>query len=201
MSGDAPLDQPLPHGEVWLVRHAETEWSKTGRHTGRSDIPLTDAGRDAARALAPRLADVDFAAVRCSPLGRAQETARLAGIDLDAEHAVLDDDLLEWDYGDYEGIRTAEIREGRPGWFLWRDGCPGGEDAEDVGARVDRVIEAACQVQGNVLLVAHGHLLRVLGSRWITEPPAHGARLSLDVGRICVLGQERGVRSIWRWGA
>jgi broad specificity phosphatase PhoE len=201
MTGDAPLDDPLPKGDVWLVRHAETEWSRAGRHTGRTDIPLTDAGREAARALAPRLADVEFAAVRCSPLGRARETATLAGIDLGAPNAVLDDDLLEWDYGDYEGITTPQIRETRPGWFLWRDGCAGGEDAADVGARVDRVIDAVCRVEGNVLIVAHGHLLRVLGSRWITEPPSHGARLSLDTGSICVLGQERGVRSIWRWGA
>jgi probable phosphoglycerate mutase len=198
---DPPRDHPLPRGEIWLVRHAETAWSKVGRHTGRTDVPLTDVGRAAARALRPRLAAERFAAVRCSPLGRAQETAALAGIDLLGPHATLDPDLLEWDYGDYEGITTPGIRETRPDWFLWRDGCPGGEQATDVGVRVDRVIADVCAVDGNVLVVAHGHLLRVLGARWMGLAPAHGANLVLDTGGICVLGQERGVRAIRRWGA
>ncbi|WP_354698386.1 Acid phosphatase [Paraconexibacter sp. AEG42_29] len=198
---DDARDQPLPKGEVWLIRHAATEWSVAGRHTGRTDIPLTDDGRAAARALAPRLAGQTFAAVRCSPLGRARETATLAGIDLGTPRTTFDDDLLEWDYGDYEGITTPQIREQRPGWFLWADGCPGGEDADDVGARVDRVIDAACAVDGDVLLVAHGHVLRVLGARWLGLPAAAGAHLILDTGGICVLGQERGVRAIRRWGA
>lgn len=194
-------DEPLPRGEVWLVRHAETAWSKVGRHTGRTDIPLTDAGRAAARALAPRLAEQTFAAVFCSPLSRARETATLAGVDLNRPHVTLDEDLLEWDYGSYEGITTPEIREDAPGWFLWTDGCPGGEQPDDVGARVDRAIEAVCAVDGDVLVVAHGHLLRVFGARWMGQPAAHGAHLILDTGGICVLGQERDVRAIRRWGA
>lgn len=198
---DAPRDNPLPKGEVWLVRHAATEWADAGRHTGRTDVPLTDPGRDDARALAPRLAGETFAAVRCSPLARARETATLAGVDLDGSNVTLDEDLVEWDYGDYEGITTPQIREQRPGWFLWADGCPGGETADDVGARVDRVIAAVCAVDGDVLLVAHGHLLRVLGARWMGLPAAGGAHLTLDTGGICILGQERGVRAVRRWGA
>jgi probable phosphoglycerate mutase len=199
--GGPDLDALLPRGEVWLVRHAETEWSRTGRHTGRTDLPLTDAGQDAARELAPRLAGRAFAQVRVSPLGRARRTATLAGVDLEAEHVVIDDDLLEWDYGDYEGITTPQIREERPGWFLWRDGCPAGEDAADVGRRVDRVIAEVCAVDGDVLIVAHGHLLRVLAARWLAQPPAFGGRLTLDTGGICVLGQERGLRAVRRWNA
>jgi probable phosphoglycerate mutase len=196
---DAPEDHPLPRGEVWLVRHAETDWSRDGRHTGRADVPLTDAGRVSARALADRLRGHAFAAVHCSPLGRARETAALAGIDLGAARAVLDEDLLEWDYGAYEGRTTPEIRERAPGWFLWRDGCPGGESPADVGARADRVIAAACAVDGDVLLVAHGHLLRVLAARWTSQAPAAGAHLMLETGAIGVLGQERRMRAIRRW--
>jgi probable phosphoglycerate mutase len=194
-------DLLLPKGEVWLVRHAETEWSRTHRHTGLADIPLTDAGRVAAAALAPRLAAHDFAHVRVSPLGRARETAVLAGIDLAAPNVVTDDDLQEWHYGEYEGISTVDIRKERPGWFLWRDGCPGGETAADVGERVDRVIEAVCAVDGDSLIVAHGHLLRVLAARWTHQDPASGARLLLDTGGVCVLAQEREVRAIRRWNA
>ncbi|MCW2998703.1 MAG: histidine phosphatase family protein [Solirubrobacterales bacterium] len=194
-------DALLPRGEVWLVRHAETEWSKTGRHTGRTDISLTDTGRAAACALAPRLAGHAFAQVRVSPLGRARETATLAGVDLDAAGVVVDDDLQEWDYGDYEGLTTPEIREDRPGWVLWNDGVPGGEDADDIAARVDRVLVEVCAVDGDVLLVAHGHLLRVLGARWLAQPPTFGARLILDPGGICVLGQERGRRAVRRWNS
>lgn len=196
---DPARQEPLPHGEVWLVRHAATEWSEAGRHTGRSDIPLTDAGREAARELAPRLAGHPFVQTRVSPLGRARETARLAGVDL--TRATSDDDLLEWDYGDYEGITTAQIRETRPDWFLWRDGCPGGESPDDVGARVDRVIDAVCAARGDVLVVAHGHLLRVLGARWMGLPAAVGGHLVLPTGGLCVLGQERGLRAIVRWAA
>lgn len=194
-------DGLLPRGEIWLARHAETEWSRVGRHTGRTDVPLTDQGRADAEDLRPRLADHTFTQIRVSPLQRARETARLAGIDPDAPHVVDDEDLLEWDYGDYEGISTPQIREDRPGWLLWRDGCPGGEDAADVGVRVDRVIAAVCAVDGDVLIVAHGHLLRVLGARWIGMDAAAGARLILETGGICVLGQERGARALERWNA
>jgi broad specificity phosphatase PhoE len=183
--------------EVWLVRHAETEWSRTGKHTGRTDIPLTDNGREVARSLRPRLEGHAFALVLCSPLARARETAKLAGL----ECSGLRDDLLEWDYGEYEGITTPEIRERRPGWYLWRDGMPGGETADDVGARCDRVIAEARAADGDVALVAHGHILRALGARWVDAPAAFGGRLHLGTGSISVLGYEREVASIHLWNA
>jgi probable phosphoglycerate mutase len=180
---------------VWLLRHAETEWSRTGKHTGRTDIPLTDKGREVARALPGRLAGQEFALVLCSPLSRARETAQLAGL----ECSGLRDDLVEWDYGDYEGLTTPEIRETRPDWWLWRDGCPGGEMPADVGARTDRVIAEVNEVDGVVALVAHGHVLRVLGARWVEEPPAFGARLFLATGTVSVLGFERDTRVLRSW--
>jgi probable phosphoglycerate mutase len=180
--------------ELWLVRHTETEWSRSGRHTGRTDLPLTDAGREQARALHERLAGRTFALVLSSPLSRARETAELAGLE-----PQLRDDLVEFDYGEYEGITTAEIREQRPGWDLWRDGSPGGETAEQVGARVDRVIEEALAAGGDVAIVAHGHVLRALAARWVEQAAAFGRRLPLDTGTISVLGFEREVRVIRRW--
>jgi probable phosphoglycerate mutase len=182
--------------EVWLVRHAETEWSRTGRHTGRTDIPLTDAGRDVAWGpLRARVAGHAFALVLCSPLARARETARLAGL----ECSGLRDDLIEWDYGDYEGITTPDIREQRPGWYLWRDGAPGGESPDDVAARCDRVIAEARAVEGDVALVAHGHILRALSARWVEEPVSFGGRLHLGTGSVSVLGYEREVACIKLW--
>ncbi len=181
---------------VWLIRHAATEWSKSGQHTGRTDIPLLEEGRDAARKLPERLAGQTFARVLVSPLGRARETAELAGL-MDA--AELRDDLMEWDYGDYEGQTTPEIRERRPHWFLWRDGVPNGETADQVGARVDRIIAEVDPVEGDVAIVAHGHVLRVLAARWLEAPAAFGARLHLGTAAICVLGWERDVRVIDRW--
>jgi probable phosphoglycerate mutase len=182
--------------DVWLLRHAETEWSRDGRHTGRTDVPLTDAGREAARALRARVADHPFALVLCSPLSRARETAELAGLEPE-----LRDDLVEFDYGDYEGITTDEIRERRPGWSLWRDGAPGGETADDVGRRVDRVIEEVLRADGDVALVAHGHVLRALAARWVEQPAAFGGRIRLDTGTLSILGFEREVRVIRRWNA
>jgi broad specificity phosphatase PhoE len=181
--------------EVWLLRHAETEWSRTGKHTSHTDIPLTDTGREIARALRPRFAERTFAGVLCSPMSRARETAELAGL----ECSGVRDDLREWDYGEYEGITTPEIRETRPGWYLWRDGCPGGETAADVGARADRIIGEVERIEGDVALVAHGHYLRVLGARWVEEPPAFGARLFLAIGTISVLGFERDTRVLRAW--
>jgi broad specificity phosphatase PhoE len=181
--------------EVWLLRHAETEWSRTGKHTGRTDIPLTDAGREVARQLRARLADRAFALVLCSPLARARETAQLAGL----ECSGLRDDLMEWDYGDYEGLTTPEIREARPDWSLWRDGCPGGEGPDDVAARSDRVVAEVREATGVVALVAHGHILRVLGARWVQQPAAFGARLYLATGTISVLGYERETRVLRAW--
>jgi broad specificity phosphatase PhoE len=183
--------------EVWLLRHAETEWSRDGKHTGRTDISLTDAGREVARALGARVEGRTFAAVLCSPLSRATETAELARLPCSG----LRDDLLEWDYGDYEGLTTPEIRETRPGWYLWRDGCPGGETADDVGQRCDRVIAELLEVDGDVALIAHGHLLRSLAARWVEEPAAFGGRLFLSTGSISVLGFEREVRVIRSWNA
>jgi broad specificity phosphatase PhoE len=182
--------------EVWLVRHAETEWSKAKKHTGRTDIPLTDEGRAAARALGDRLAGHPFAAVFVSPLSRARETAELAGL---GDRMQLTDDLLEYDYGDYEGITTEEIRESRPGWFLWSDGVPNGESPDDVGARVDRVIAEALAVDGDVAIVAHGHVLRVLAARWLEQPAAFAGRLALETAALGRLGFERDVRVLTGW--
>jgi broad specificity phosphatase PhoE len=182
--------------DVWLLRHAETEWSRDGRHTGRTDVPLTEAGREAALALRARVADHKFALVLCSPLSRARETAQLAGLE-----PQLRDDLVEFDYGSYEGITTDEIRSQRPGWNLWRDGCPGGETADDVGRRVDRIIEEARGADGDVALVAHGHVLRVLAARWLEQPAAFGGRIRLDTGTLSILGFERETRVIQRWNS
>jgi broad specificity phosphatase PhoE len=183
-------------GELWLIRHAETAWSKAKRHTGRTDVPLTDEGRAHAATLPQRLRGRTFAAVFVSPLGRARETAELAGL---GERAQVRDDLAEYDYGDYEGITTDEIRKGRPGWYLWRDGVPNGEQPDDVGARVDRVIAEALAVDGDVALVAHGHVLRVLGARWVEQPASFAGRLALDTGALCRLGTERETRVVRAW--
>jgi broad specificity phosphatase PhoE len=185
-----------PTQEVWLVRHAETEWSKSGRHTGRTDVPLTDEGRERARALGARLRGHRFASVLVSPLDRARETARLAGL---GDAFEVREDLLEWDYGDYEGITTAKIREGRPDWYLWRDGVPNGETMDEVAARCDRVIEEILGVDGDVAVFAHGHILRSLGARWVEEPVSFGGRLYLTTGSVSVLGFEREVRVLRLW--
>lgn len=182
--------------QVWLIRHAETEWSVAGRHTGLTDIPLTDQGRAHAATLPERLGDTTFAAVFVSPLQRARETAALAGL---GDQAQVRDDLVEYDYGDYEGITTDEIRAARPGWHLWRDGVPNGEQPDDVGARADRLIAEALAVEGDVALVAHGHVLRVLGARWVEQPASFAGRLALGTGALCRLGAERDVRVIRAW--
>jgi broad specificity phosphatase PhoE len=182
---------------AWLVRHAETEWSRDGRHTGRTDVPLTDAGRRyAAGPLREALAGQELALVLCSPLSRARETCELAGL---GDRMQVRDDLLEWDYGEYEGITTADIRRTRPDWFLWRDGAPGGETAGQVGARADRVVAEALAAGGDVALFSHGHVLRVIGARWIEQPAELGGRLALSTGALCRLGCEREVRVIWTW--
>jgi broad specificity phosphatase PhoE len=182
--------------EVWLVRHAETEWSLSGKHTGRTDVPLTDAGREGARALGEHLRERSFALVLTSPLERARETAALAGL---GAHAQQREDLLEWDYGEYEGITTREIRERRPGWYLWDDGVPGGETGEEVAARCDRIIEEVLGAEGDVAIFAHGHVLRALGARWVEEPVRFGGRLYLATGSLSVLGFEREMRVIRLW--
>jgi broad specificity phosphatase PhoE len=183
-------------GEVVLVRHGETEWSRSGQHTGTTDIPLTDAGRAQAERLRAELEGRDFARVLTSPLGRAMETCRLAGL---ADRAEVTDDLREWDYGEYEGITTPQIRERRPDWNLWRDGCPGGETADQVGARADRLIEPLRGLDGDAALFAHGHVLRVLAARWVGLPPEDGARLALSTATVSVLGWERETPVIRLW--
>jgi len=179
-----------------VVRHGETEWSQIGRHTGRTDVPMLERGREQARGLAGPLGAMQFSLVLTSPLSRAAETCVLAGF---ADRAEATDDLLEWDYVYYEGRTAYEIREVRPGWTLWADGVPGGETAADVGRRADRVIERARQAGGDTLCFAHGHVLRVLASRWIGLPPMGGRMLALDAGAIGVLGWEREVPVIARW--
>lgn len=179
---------------ITAVRHAETEWSRAGLHTGRSDIPLTDAGREQARALGPRLAGTDPALVLTSPLSRARETCELAGFD-----GRPDARLLEWDYGEYEGLTTAQIRSGRPGWDLWRDGCPGGEDAAAVGARADSLL-AELPPEGGALLFAHGHVLRVLTARWLGLDAALGSLFALQPAGIVRLGHERERRVLLGFG-
>jgi broad specificity phosphatase PhoE len=182
--------------DVVLVRHAETEWSLDGRHTGLTDIPLTDAGRATAKALTGELQAWRFERVLVSPLRRARETCELCGL---GDRAEVCGALHEWDYGDYEGLTTAQIRGQRPDWNLWRDGCPGGESPEQVGARADRVIAALGASRGTVAAFSHGHMLRVLGARWIELDPAGGGRLGLSAGAISVLGYEHGTRILARW--
>jgi broad specificity phosphatase PhoE len=183
--------------ELWLVRHGETEWSLSGAHTGRTDIPLTVAGREKAAAVGRYLAGRKFALVLVSPLQRARETCRLAGY----EDARIDPDLSEWDYGDYEGRTTSEIQAERPGWSLWRDGVPNGETAAQVAARAERVIARALAAEGDgdVALFAHGHILRVLAARWLGLPPEDGRLFALGTAAISTLGYERETRVITRW--
>jgi broad specificity phosphatase PhoE len=182
--------------EVVLVRHGETEWSRAGRHTGRTDVPLTEQGRRQAEAVGAALRDRDFALVLTSPLGRALETCRLAGF---GERAQPRDELMEWDYGAYEGRTTAEVREERPGWTLWRDGVPGGETIEQVGQRVDRVLDEIRALDGEALLFAHGHVLRVLTARWLELEPDAGRLFALDPATLSMLGYERETPVIQLW--
>jgi broad specificity phosphatase PhoE len=184
--------------EIVLARHGETEWSRDGRHTGRTDIPLTDNGRRQARLLGDSLTGWSFGKVLSSPLERALETCVLAGL---GDSVETTDDLLEWDYGEYEGITTPQIRESRPDWYLWRDGCPGGEQPGDVGARADRVLAAIADTNQDVALFAHGHVLRVIAARWIGLGPEAGALLALNTATLSVLGYERETRVLRRWNA
>jgi len=181
---------------IWLVRHGETEWARVGKHTGRTDIPLTGVGRGQASAVAHKLVGHEFALVLSSPLSRALDTARLAGYGSRVETV---DDLMEWDYGLDEGRTTLEIREDRPGWTIWDDGPAGGETIDEVAARVDRVIARARACEGDVLLFAHGHVLRVLAARWIDQPPTEGRRFALSTATVSVLGWERNQPVIERW--
>ena len=188
----------MPVQEVFLVRHGETEWSVNGRHTGSSDIPLTENGRQVAQRWRPYAATRTFDLVLTSPLQRARETAELVGLGGRAE---TDPDLTEWDYGAYEGLTPQEIRARQPDWMIFRDGCPGGESPEQIGARVDRVIAKVRARAGTVALFAHGHVLRVLGARWLGLPPSAGSHLLLDTATVCVLSSYHGVPAVRRWNA
>lgn len=181
---------------VFAIRHGETEWSLNGRHTGSTDIPLTDNGRRLAENLRPVLAGETFSLVLMSPMQRAQETARLSGL---GDRAKTEPDLMEWNYGDYEGLTPEQIHKLDPGWMIFRVGCPGGETPKQVGTRVDRVIARARDCKGDVALFAHGHVLRVLAARWIGLPAQSGQHFLLGTGTLCVLGYYRDVPAIRIW--
>ncbi|HET9742177.1 MAG TPA: histidine phosphatase family protein [Terriglobales bacterium] len=185
-----------PKQEIWLMRHGETEWSAEGKHTSRTDLPLLPSGIEQAHELSARLTGQQFALVLVSPMQRARETCQIAGYG-DVAQVTLD--LHEWDYGEYEGRSTAEIRRDRPDWSLWRDGVPCGETVEQVGARVQRVIDRCVQAQGNVALFAHGHVLRILTAVWLELPPKDGQFFALNTGTIGALGYEHDYRVIRQW--
>lgn len=187
---------PTPQHEIVLVRHGATEWSVSGRHTGRTDVPLTDEGRAQARAVGVALHGHHFAAVFVSPMSRARETCRLAGY---GDAAEVVDDLREWDYGEYEGRTTVEIRTEVPNWTVWDGDLPNGESRADLGERADRVIGRAMAVNGDVALFAHGHILRVITARWCELAPDQGRRFLLETGTTSVLGWEHEYRGIRLW--
>jgi len=183
---------------AFLIRHGETAWSLSGQHTGTTDIPLTENGRNTARQLGPLLAKVTFALVLTSPLRRARETCELAGLGGRAE---ADVNLVEWNYGEYEGLTSKQIQAKSPGWMLFNDGCPGGEDPSQVAARADQVIARIRSVEGDVVLFAHGHIFRVLAARWLGLPPAAGSQFLLDPATVSVLSNYQGVPAVKRWNA
>lgn len=184
--------------QLVIVRHGDTEWSQNGRHTSTTDLPLLDSGVERARRLAPVLAEFSFARVLCSPLQRARSTAAAAGY---GERIETTPDLSEWNYGDYEGLTTPEIRQRDPSWLLWRDGCPGGESSADVSARVDRLIADAVNSDGDVLIFAHGHILRSVAARWSAFPVSAGERFALMPATLSILGHEHETRVTVRWNA
>ena len=191
-SGGANSDGP----ELWVVRHGETEWSRDGRHTSVTDLPLTETGEEGATALASRLAEVEFDLVLTSPRQRARRTAELAGF----PDAAVDEDLVEWAYGDYEGVTTAEIREDVPGWRIWTHPVPGGETADEVSARLDRVV-ARAREHDRTLVFAHGHSLRVLTARWVEQRADLGQFFRLDTSTVSVLGVERDHPALLKWNS
>ena len=184
--------------QVYLIRHGETEWSLSGRHTGITDIPLTENGRRVARRLKPLLIKQTFTTVLTSPLERARETCELAGFGRCAE---IESDLMEWNYGDYEGLTSKEIRDKVPGWLVFRDGCPGGESPEQIRTRVDRLLSRVRAVPGHVILFSHGHILRVLAARWVGLPVLAGSRLLLDTGTLNILGYYQEIPALKTWNA
>jgi len=194
--GFQPMTKILPG--LYLARHGETAWSLSGQHTGLTELPLTERGERNARNLGPRLAGLTFAKVFTSPLQRATRTCELAGFAAPAE---VDRDLVEWNYGDYEGLRTAEIHDKRPEWQLFRDGCPGGESPDQIGARADRVLSRVRAVSGDVLIFSSGHFLRVLAARWLGLEPVNGRLFMLKTASLSALGYEnelsQPVISLW----
>jgi len=181
---------------LFVIRHGATEWSRSGQHTGHTDIPLLPDGEAQARATGQLLADHEFALVLTSPLQRARRTCELVGL---AEQAQVEPNLIEWDYGDYEGITSAEIHQSVPGWTVWTGAVPGGESINDVAARADAVIERALATDGDTIVFAHGHILRLLTARWCELEPAEGRRFVLDPATLCVLGWEHESRVILQW--
>lgn len=182
------------HGELWVVRHGETEWSRDHRHTSTTDLPLTEKGLEQARTLQPRLREEHFDLVLTSPRRRAQRTAEEAG----CGDAVVDDDLVEWDYGAYEGLSTEQIRESVPDWTVWTHPCPGGESAEQVARRLDWVVDRVHRT-GRVLVFSHGHAARALAARWLGRPVSTGGSFVLDTATVSVLGSEHGSPAVVRW--
>jgi probable phosphoglycerate mutase len=181
-------------GEIWLVRHGETEWSRSGQHTSRTDLPLTSEGERQSASLQRMLAGHSFALVLSSPMKRAVDTCRLVGLTPE-----ISDDLREWDYGDYEGLTTAEIQKSAPGWTVWTGTAPNGETVDQVAARAETVISCAVAAAGDVALFGHGHLLRVLAARWVGLEPSGGQLLALSTASLSVLGYERETRVIRLW--
>jgi probable phosphoglycerate mutase len=188
----------MPDQQVYLIRHGETEWSLSGQHTGTTDIPLTANGRGIARQLQPVFTRQTFALVLTSPLQRARETCELAGL---GEVARVDPDLMEWNYGEYEGLTSAQIHARRPGWMVFTDGCPRGESPEQVAVRVDRVIARVRAVEGHAALFAHGHVLRALAARWLGLRVADGSHFLLDTATLNIMSDYRGIPAVQRWNA
>jgi probable phosphoglycerate mutase len=189
---------PATEQQVYVIRHGETEWSLSGQHTGITDIPLTENGRNLAELLHPVLEKESFALVLTSPLQRAKETCRLSGL---GDQAEVNSNLTEWNYGEYEGLTPAQIHQKTPGWLLFTDGAPGGETPEQVGERADHVIKKVKAVKGNVALFAHGHIFRVLVARWIDLPATAGRKFLLDTGTLNILSYYRGLPAVKTWNA
>jgi len=193
-----PRAMETPVQEVHLIRHGETDWTVSGQHTGVTDLPLTKQGQRLARRLEPVLAKETFALVLTSPLERARKTCELAGLGAGAE---TERDLMEWNYGEYEGLTAGQIEARAPGWMLFRDGCPGGESPDEISARIDRVIARVRSVDGHVALFAHGHLFRAMAARWIGLPATAGCHFLLDTATLNVLSYYRGIPAVKRWNA